>query len=134
MYKGMEEVSLLQKAITDIKRAIVIKIIFKIQIPYLYYKGINTGRNSFNFFSPNLICFATQSGNFYGSPLNFLEIDLQFWKSGVGRLAGLVTRGTGVMVLLCHAFLPMGLASNSLVWKGTAVFSGAFGRGRLYFL
>lgn len=58
MYKGMEEVSFLQKAITDIKGAIVIKIIFKIQIPYLYYKGINIGRNSFYFFL--LISFAFQ--------------------------------------------------------------------------
>jgi len=58
MCKGMEEVSFLQKAITDIKRAIVIKIIFKIQIPYLYCKGINIGRNYFYFFS--LISFALQ--------------------------------------------------------------------------
>lgn len=131
----MEEVSFLQKAITDIKRAIVIKIIFKIQIPYLYYEGINIGRNSFYFFSPNLICFASQSRNFYASPLNFLETDLQFWKPGVGRLANFVTQGTGVMMLLCYVFLPMALASdtsNSLVWKGTAVFSRGFGRGRLF--
>lgn len=55
MCKGMEEFSFLQKAITDIKRATVIKIIFKIQIPYLYYKGINIGR----IFFP-LISFALQ--------------------------------------------------------------------------
>lgn len=58
MDKGVE-VSFLQKAITDIKRAKVIKIIFKIQIPYLYYKGINMGRSYFYFFLP-LISFALQ--------------------------------------------------------------------------
>lgn len=55
MCKGMEEFSFLQKAITDIKRATVIKIMFKIQIPYLYYKSIDIGR----IFSP-LMSFALQ--------------------------------------------------------------------------
>lgn len=83
MCKGMEEFSFLQKAITDIKRATVIKIMFKIQIPYLYYKSINIGRI---FSPPNLICFASQSGNLHASPLNFLETDLQFGKLEVGIL------------------------------------------------
>lgn len=128
MCKGMEEVSFLQKAITDIKRATVIKIIFKIQIPYLYYKGINIGRI---FFSPNLICFASQSGNLYASPLNFLETDLQFGKLEVGSLVNSETQRTGLMMLLCCAFLPMALAGTTLVWKGTAVFNRGSGRGGL---
>lgn len=66
--KRTGEVSFLQKAITDIRRAVVIKIMFKIQIPYLHCEDINIARKYFiyfffSFFCPNLICFASQSGN-----------------------------------------------------------------------
>lgn len=125
------EVSFLLKAITDIKRAKVIKIIFKIQIPYLYYKGINTGRSYFYFFSPpDLICFASQSANFKARPLIFFFFNSFFWRlifsSGSLGLADSMAQGTGVRVLLCH--LPVVLVCTS---RDTCVQQG---RGRLYFL